>query len=573
MESPVPLSISYRPYVLEMPAEDDFDGTALSLCLVVIKRDNGMILAVPQSFIPDDVLESAMQAGTEEVLGPSTQRRLPASRLAGFDGGGAPPLPMEAEVDVTLIDALPEFADGLRTVDPSMPNWELVHTFHQEHPTMFPFRDALVAAAWEWIGNVGADSRVHFYLAVEDEVVPECPVEEDEEADAEVPDPVGPALNEPSSTQKESSEARGPKGEEADSGKFGKHSGWPSTSPSCSYSSNVRARQPHSEDGGGNGRGPTVISIEAATWQLDYRWIRSTLFANQLPFARDACSTPGKAEGFAVSSTAWSSSESGAAMGSPADLTQAVLAQSSALTALVGQIAAISGDPLQDLAGGTSTLSSRRCDWEGKAPAGARSSEGYFLYQHTSGYGSENEPLYVLKCYAANGTPIQRGDCNTLRGALRWLRQVQGHRANHVASQHHPGSHPGGELECGEGFGGATCTVGLEQTALDNGQMDIGLLLALVEDPPAALFSNRAVAPLSRGRAFAPMAEQRWITTALSYIKELDAISNRRSDFTAAPSRTSGGGGGADGPTPKPKARKQPKAAWKKKDRGGEEEQ
>lgn len=113
----------------------------------------------------------------------------------------------------------------------------------------------------------------------------------------------------------------------------------------------------------------------------------------------------------------------------------------------------------------------------------------------------------------------------------------------------------------------------LEQTALDNGQMDIGLLLALVEDPPAALFSNRAVAPLSRGRAFAPMAEQRWITTALSYIKELDAISNRRSDFTAAPSRTSGGGGGADGPTPKPKGRKQPKAAWKKKDRGGEEEQ
>ena len=90
-------------------------------------------------------------------------------------------------MDVTLIDVLPEFADGLRTVDPSMPNWELVHTFHQEHPTMFSFRDALVAAAWEWIGNVGADSRVHFYLAVEDEVVPECPVEEDEEADAEVP--------------------------------------------------------------------------------------------------------------------------------------------------------------------------------------------------------------------------------------------------------------------------------------------------------------------------------------------------------------------------------------------------
>ena len=103
---------------------------------------------------------------------------------------------------------------------------------------------------------------------------------------------------------------------------------------------------------------------------------------------------------------------------------------------------------------------------------------------------------------------------------------------------------------------GALLAVCLEQTALDNGQMDVGLLLALVEDPPAALFSNRAVAPLSRGRAFAPMAEQRWITTALSYIKELDTISSRRSDLAASSSRTLGGGGGGEVPqlqNPKPR--------------------
>lgn len=258
--------------------------------------------------------------------------------------------------------------------------------------------------------------------------------------------------------KEQSSEARGPKGEEADSGKFGKHSGWPSTSPSCSYSSNVRARQPHSEDGGGNGRGPTVISIEAATWQLDYRWIRSTLFANQLPFARDACSTPGKAEGFAVSSTAWSSSESGAAR-FPSRPDPSRPSTEFSAHRIGGPDSSNQWRPSPGPCRGDFNFELSRCDWEGKAPAGARSSEGYFLYQHTSDYGSENEPLYVLKCYAANGTPIQRGDCNTLRGALRWLRQVQGHRANHVASQHHPGSHPGGELECGEGFGGATCTM------------------------------------------------------------------------------------------------------------------
>ena len=49
----------------------------------------------------------------------------------------------------------------------------------------------------------------------------------------------------------------------------------------------------------------------------------------------------------------------------------------------------------------------------------------------------------------------------------------------------------------------------LEQTALDNGRMDIGLLLALQEDPPAALFTNRSLANYSKGKAFAPLADQK----------------------------------------------------------------
>ena len=65
-------------------------------------------------------------------------------------------------------------------------------------------------------------------------------------------------------------------------------------------------------------------------------------------------------------------------MGSPADLTQAVLAQSSALTALVGQVAAISGDPLQDLAGGTSTLSSRGATGRAKLQQELAAQKGIF---------------------------------------------------------------------------------------------------------------------------------------------------------------------------------------------------
>jgi len=83
--------------------------------------------------------------------------------------------------------------------------------------------------------------------------------------------------------------------------------------------------------------------------------------------------------------------------------------------------------------------------------------------------------------------------------------------------------------------GAALLCVCLEQTAMDS-SMDVGLLLALVEDPPSGLFSNRSLAPLSRGRSFAPLANQQWIAaTALSFInKELDLITQRRADVSTS---------------------------------------
>lgn len=46
----------------------------------------------------------------------------------------------------------------------------------------------------------------------------------------------------------------------------------------------------------------------------------------------------------------------------------------------------------------------------------------------------------------------------------------------------------------------ALLAVCLEQAALDNGRMDIGLLLSLGEDPPAGVFQNKAVTSYARGR-------------------------------------------------------------------------
>ena len=102
----------------------------------------------------------------------------------------------------------------------------------------------------------------------------------------------------------------------------------------------------------------------------------------------------------------------------------------------------------------------------------------------------------------------------------------------------------------------------LEQTALDNGNMQIGLLLALTEDPPASLFSNRALALGSRPRAFAPMADQRWIAVSLQYLKESDAIQNRRSEVTSASAK--GSSTKDETPVPKKKPKRKSKGSPKK---------
>ena len=46
------------------------------------------------------------------------------------------------------------------------------------------------------------------------------------------------------------------------------------------------------------------------------------------------------------------------------------------------------------------------------------------------------------------------------------------------------------------------------------------------------MFSNRAFSSIARQRAFAATADQKWVTVALQYLKELDTIQTRRSEAT-----------------------------------------
>ena len=73
----------------------------------------------------------------------------------------------------------------------------------------------------------------------------------------------------------------------------------------------------------------------------------------------------------------------------------------------------------------------------------------------------------------------------------------------------------------------------LDQAAQDAGDYSLAWLLTPQADPPAGVFQEPSHLPGSALQTFSALAEQRWVTTSLACVKELETIAQRRSE--AAP--------------------------------------
>ena len=98
----------------------------------------------------------------------------------------------------------------------------------------------------------------------------------------------------------------------------------------------------------------------------------------------------------------------------------------------------------------------------------------------------------------------------------------------------------------------ALLAVTLDQAAMDQGRFDLAHLLCLQEEPPAAVFTNRQASMLAKSRAFSPLADQKWVTVALAYLKELDVITSKRLELTSQASAAALGSGNSEKPKAKP---------------------
>lgn len=140
----VPVSQEVKIYVLEWHGEAELDGHLEVAALVVMKREAGMLLALPLNVVPEEDL-----VPTEDgAIGPSTQ-----FEIEGLvqDGGNISPIGRRLNVLVVDVDA--SLAISMREANGVE---ELLNHFSADDPFAYPDPGELVARTMAWLQDTQA---------------------------------------------------------------------------------------------------------------------------------------------------------------------------------------------------------------------------------------------------------------------------------------------------------------------------------------------------------------------------------------------------------------------------------
>lgn len=545
----------FQPYALDLAglgmASDD---TPCVLAYVVMTRRDGFLLCLPEFALPPEVLQVGNEAAPSDLVGPSLKVEVQSAAL-DEDAILQVPTPLEGKtMTVLLVDFAGAAVSALQVVR-SRERLEDLTSFDLLDMTLVPEPDEVVARASAWAQGQSGEllERIQFYSADE---VPETPM-----------------------------------------------------APSAKRT--PRRRVPGGGTGGGSApKRPTVASLaeslEALTQslpviteklqELSLRQDAMEAGAQKLPERPSALRKPlGTSTTTGLSGTlagpagllkqmppprgssspaknprvSFSQAEATEmtleATSENMDLTQAVLEQSRALTTLVAQLAANNSDPFADLSSASSSLSTKGALGRARLQTELAAHKGIFFNSVIQSMARRMQPalsseveVSVLRDRGITPTQyLERfggfGRCRDI-GFIIWQVAMC---LNHMMEENHAAARDSLSL----------LFVCLEQTAMDSGNMQVGLLLSLQEDPPQSLFTNRSIATAALPRAFAPTAHQRWVTTALQFLKEMDVISSRRAEVAGGkqgPEKTGGGStAGESTATPNPKRKAKAKAGGK----------
>ena len=545
------LTDGVEPYLFVSGSLDDLDGRAEVGALVVLKRREGLLLALPAGTLPEEALEQGNSGGDSLTFGPSTVVRLPGIVL---DGGFQQPA--GEDVSVLIVDCSLGVLGYLREIRAFE---EINYNFAEDSPYVLPASEALITAALEWVEAAEQD-RVGYYSA-------ESNVEDQSYAEPQPKGKVRP---------RKPVEKATPSGGGAKAGEKPKKATTASLAADLQLvlQSLPKLAEQVSEIGQRQKTFESQITdrLSSARPQLSQPLSRSLDFgvaAQVSSLAKDLKPPPRTVAegGLGILTPQRHSGPVGLKelemekpdlvqnSGQSPDLAAAVLAQSQALTALVSQISSVSSDPMGDLAGSSLGTSTKGAVGRAKLQAELAQQRGTF---YTS----------VLQSMARRMNPSLPTDTDP---AVCFQRGVSGvkylERFGGYARQRELGMLQFQVMSIFDHLlvdnigaardGVALLAVTLEQMAMDNGRMDVAAVLSLQEDVPSSIFTNRQTLSTSRSRAFAPLAEQRWITTTLAYLREMDVITAKRQEFLPGqrPSGASSDPAPAPKKTPKPNSR------------------
>ena len=211
------------------------------------------------------------------------------------------------------------------------------------------------------------------------------------------------------------------------------------------------------------------------------------------------------------------------------DTTAAVLSQqSAALTALVSHL--IGQDGMLDLGTSTSASSSStkgtlRRERLQQELAGRKST--FFL---------QIQQQIHKKMYPSKMLPKTEEDLSSAQVSLMaYLERYGGYKGQKEAGlcmwilAHAMDSAAAGDFVATKAFL-ALGVMALEQSVFDAGDWSLAYVLALAEDPPATMFTDKMSSLTAAGRPFSPLVPPSLASTNLAYIKELDILSTRRAE-------------------------------------------
>ena len=498
------------------------DDALVSVALVVMKRNGGLLLGLPVGFIPVEDLQAASDQESGSVLGPHTTFTIPAIREDGqavLEG---------QDVEVLVIDASDD-------VLPALGNFESVDGasfFFADDASLAPAPDQLLRAVKDWLA-AQSSTKTAFYSADEEMIpdpvlVPETPMEPDQNLEEETP-----------------------KGRRPAAAKAGKRVTTASLAEQLGSVTELLPAIASRLDMIQQEQITMKGQLAGAEHIVPPRPSQQPVSTSLSAFAKLMGSPPRVKAAPAVAVplpkapttpvprnldsplTLQEQAEEFPASGS-STLAQAVLEQSKALTTLVAQLQS-GGDPLLDSHGSSSgvSLGSKGAAGRERLQAELSNRSGQFFLMVTQNAWKRMKPASRLPQTLDSVSSTDFSMVTYLEkfggyGSCRELGLIQYCLAHIFDCALHA------DLDGVREHVALTMT-SLEQAAQDNNRWELAYQLTLLEDPPNQLWSYRQAGQNPRLRAFAPLCPQRWATIALAYMKEVDYIQNRKIDLVKRP--------------------------------------